>query len=86
MLDILGREREQEDGVRRVSMVSELVGMESETPLLQEIFRFERHGLTQGQVQGEFVATGIVPRCAESLRQRGATMPSEWFQPRSGAK
>ena len=25
-------------------------------------------------------ATGIVPRCVESLEQRGASVPKEWFR------
>lgn len=83
-LDLIVHVERMEDGVRRVSQIAEIVGMEGETPLLQEIFRFQRRGVHQGQVQGDFVATGIVPRCAESLRQRGATMPPDWFQTRPG--
>ena len=83
-LDLIVHVERMEDGVRRVSRITELAGMETETPLLQEIFRFERRGVAQGRVEGEFVATGIVPRCAEPLRQRGALMSPEWFQSRPG--
>jgi pilus assembly protein CpaF len=83
-LDLIVHVERMEDGVRRVSRITELAGMETETPLLQEIFRFERRGVAQGRVEGEFVATGIVPRCAEPLRQRGARMSPEWFQSRPG--
>ncbi|MDG2048566.1 MAG: CpaF family protein [Myxococcota bacterium] len=84
-LDLIVHVERMEDGVRRVSRITELAGMETETPLLQEIFRFERRGVTQSRVEGDFVATGIVPRCAETLRQRGATMAPEWFQSRPGS-
>ena len=85
-LDLIVHVERFEDGVRRVSRIAEVTGLEGETPLLQDVFRFERRGVTRGSVAGEFVATGIVPRGVESLRQRGADVPNDWFQPRPGAR
>ncbi len=78
-LDIIVHVERYEDGVRRISRITEITGMEGETPLLQDIFLFERRGLEQGQVAGDFVATGIVPACVPELRKRGADIPADWF-------
>ena len=79
-IDLVIHVERSQDGVRRIASVTELAGLEGGTPLLQEIFRFERKGVEQGRVAGRFDATGIVPRCAESLELRGASIPKEWFR------
>ncbi|MDJ0789410.1 MAG: CpaF family protein, partial [Myxococcota bacterium] len=79
-IDLIVHVRRDEDGRRRVSSIAEIVGMEGETPLLQEIFVFRRQGLERGRILGDHVATGIVPRMVEGLRERGAEVPVAWFQ------
>jgi len=69
-----------EDGVRRVQSISEVTGLEGETPLLQEIFRWQRTGRSERHVEGRYVSTGIVPRLVDSLRERGAELPPQLFQ------
>jgi pilus assembly protein CpaF len=73
--------RRYEDGVRRVESVAEITGMEGNTPQMQEIFRFERHGRKGRRLVGEYVPTGIVPRVAEELRDREFPIEISWFQP-----
>ena len=80
-LDLIVHLERSEDGRRRVTHVAEVVGMEGQTPLLQELHRFERRGIERGRVVGEFNATGIVPQCASALRERGADLPTAWFRP-----
>lgn len=84
-IDIIVQVRRYEDGVRRVQSVSELVGMEGDTPQLQEIFRFVSTGKTKRRISGEYVATGVVPRIATRLRENHVDVPMELFQsgPRS---
>ncbi len=91
-LHLIVHVRRFEDGVRRVESVAEIVGMESNTPQLQDIFRFERRGragrLAEDgrearagrQVAGDFVAMGIVPRVVEELSERGIDIPRTIFQ------
>jgi len=69
-----------EDGVRRIESVAELVGLEGTTPLLQDIFRFERRGVRGRRVVGEFVPTGTVPRIVEHLRTLGEDIPLTLFR------
>ena len=73
-----------EDGVRRVQSVSEVTGLEGETPLLQELFCWQRTGRSERHIEGRFTATGIQPGIGERLRSRGAELPPQLFQP-SGA-
>jgi len=72
--------RRYEDGVRRVESIAEITGMEGSTPQMQDIFRFERRGRRGKNVAGEFVATGIVPRFVEELRERDIAVPLEIFR------
>ncbi len=69
------------DGARRITHITECVGMESDTITTQDIFLFERKGiLTNGRVTGQFRATGIRPKFYESLRTAGFALPGSLFQ------
>lgn len=68
------------DGSRRVISISEITGMEGDTIMMQDIFVFRRRGLDEdGRVLGEFVTTGIRPKCYELLRQAGVDLRSDLF-------
>jgi pilus assembly protein CpaF len=69
------------DGTRKVTAVSELTGMEGEVITMQDIFVFERMGMTpDGRVRGRFRATGIRPKCAERLAASGVQLPRDMFE------
>lgn len=74
--------RRFEDGVRRIETIAEVTGLEGNTPLLQDIFRFKREGLKGRRIVGEFLSTGIVPRLAGELRDQGIEVPMGIFQAR----
>ncbi|MEZ6129769.1 MAG: CpaF family protein [Planctomycetaceae bacterium] len=73
--------RRYEDGVRRIESVSELTGMEGDTPQLQDIFRFRSRGRQGRRIAGQFEATGIVPRVVEAMRANNMDVPMHLFQP-----
>lgn len=69
------------DGTRRVSAVSECVGMEGELITMQDIFVFEKTGVTEGgRVTGRFRATGIRPKFYDRLKAAGVQLPTAVFQ------
>lgn len=69
------------DGSRRVVGITECVGMEGDLVTMQDIFVFERTGLTeQGRVTGRFRATGIRPKFYDRLRACGLQIPASVFQ------
>jgi pilus assembly protein CpaF len=72
--------RRFEDGVRRVERIAEMTGLEGNTPQLQDIFRFVRQGRKGRGIQGEFVATGVVPRAVDELRECDIEVPLTLFQ------
>jgi len=71
------------DGVRRVTQVSEIAGMEGEMITLQDVFVFRQTGADQnGRVVGRFTGTGLRPRFAERFEQYGIHLPPDIFAPR----
>jgi len=69
------------DGSRRVTALTECVGMEGDLVTMQDIFVFEKTGLTErGRVTGRFRATGIRPKFFERLRTTGVQFPTAVFQ------
>jgi pilus assembly protein CpaF len=69
------------DGSRKVTSISEITGMEGDVITMQEIFVFEKMGVTQdGKVVGRFRATGVRPKCCERLRASGVHLPGNMFE------
>jgi pilus assembly protein CpaF len=69
------------DGSRRITHITEVVGMEQDVITLQDIFLFEKTGMTEGgRVIGRFRATGIRPKFYERLRSCGIQLPTSLFQ------
>jgi pilus assembly protein CpaF len=69
------------DGTRKVTSVSEITGMEGDVITMQEIFLFEKLGITQeGKVIGRFRATGVRPKCAERLKASGIVLGADMFE------
>jgi len=68
------------DGTRKVTAVSEITGMEGDTITMQDIFVFDRTGISQdGRVTGRFRATGIRPRCADKMIAAGFRLDPDMF-------
>ena len=68
------------DGTRRVTHLSEITGMEEDTVSMQDVFVFEKHGISpEGRVLGSFSATGIRPKFADRLVASGIAVPATLF-------
>ena len=69
------------DGSRRITHITEVVGMEQDVITLQDIFLFEKTGIAEsGKVLGRFRATGIRPKFYDRLKSSGITLPPQMFQ------
>jgi pilus assembly protein CpaF len=69
------------DGRRRVTSITEVTGMESQVLTTQDIFLFERTGITpEGKIRGRFRATGIRPKCADRIQTSGRSLPASMFE------
>jgi pilus assembly protein CpaF len=79
-VDIIIHQSRLSDGSRKITHITEVVGMESDIITLQDIFIFEQTGVDErGRVQGQHRATGIKPNCLEKLRAAGIVIPDELF-------
>jgi pilus assembly protein CpaF len=80
-LDLIVQIARLSDGSRRLTQVTEVVGMEGEQVTTQDLFVFERSGLTEDlKVKGRFRATGIRPKFHEQLKASGIDLPTSLFQ------
>ena len=69
------------DGTRRITHVTECVGMEGEHVTTQDIFVFDKIGLSPSRkVTGRFRATGIRPKFCERLQAAGIEIPTSVFE------
>ncbi len=68
------------DGTRRVTHITEVTGMEADVISLQDLFVFERQGVSaEGRIVGVFTATGVRPKFAERLKAAGLDLPANMF-------
>ena len=68
------------DGSRRVTSITEVTGMEGEIITIQDIFVFEKRGLSpEGKVLGRFAATGSRPTVYEKLLAAGIRLRPDLF-------
>ena len=71
-----------QDGSRRMTSITEVTGMEGEVISMQEIFRYQRVGLTpDNKIIGHFTATGVRSHFSERFRMWGYDLPANIFEP-----
>ncbi len=79
-LDVIIQVSRMSDGTRRVICISEIVGMERDIVAMQDIFVFQKTGISEeGQVLGRYEATGIRPKFADRLEISGVGVPASLF-------
>jgi pilus assembly protein CpaF len=70
-------------GPRRVTHITEITGMEGETIVMQDIFRFVQEGIGEdGKAHGHFVSTGVRPSFMQRLESAGVRLPTTTFRER----
>jgi pilus assembly protein CpaF len=80
-IQIVVQQTRMSDGTRKVTSISEITGMEGDIITMQEIFVFEKRGVSQdGKVVGRFRATGVRPKVAERLKASGIFLPTDMFE------
>jgi pilus assembly protein CpaF len=81
-IDVVLQMTRLSDGSRKMTNLSEIVGMEGETITLQEIFTFQQTGLDdQRKVHGIFKASGIRPKFVERFKALGIQCNPDIFDP-----
>lgn len=81
-IDVILQLTRMSDGSRKITSLSEIVGMEGETITLQEIFLFQQTSLDdQRKVHGVFKATGVRPKFVERFQALGIVCDLNIFDP-----
>ena len=71
-------------GPRKVTYITEIVGMEGDTIVMQDIFKFQQDGIAEnGKAFGHFESTGVRPKCIEHLETGGVRLPNGLFAQRT---
>jgi pilus assembly protein CpaF len=82
-VDVLIQANRLQGGPRRVTAITEVVGMEQETIVLQDIYRFVQKGIGEdGKAYGNFECTGVRPSFMDKLEAAGVRLPSSAFRER----
>lgn len=78
-MDLIVHQARLRDGTRHVMQISEIVGMDGPTILMQDLFVFEFSRDPGNGPLGRLVPTGIMPQATEKLLDRGVELPVELF-------
>jgi pilus assembly protein CpaF len=83
-VNILIQANRLQGGIRRVTSITEVVGMEQDTVVMQDIYKYVQEGIDEtGRARGHFEATGIRPTFMTKLEQAGVRLPSSAFKQRN---
>jgi pilus assembly protein CpaF len=79
-LNVIVQLERMTDGSRKVTSVQEIQGMEGDTILLQEVFRFRPQLTAEGKQVGQMESTGLRPKFLEKLKAHGVEVPAKILQ------
>ncbi|MCC6148123.1 MAG: CpaF family protein [Anaerolineaceae bacterium] len=79
-VDLIVQTTRLKDGARKITSITEVAGMEGETVVMTDIFRFEQTGIAAGgNITGELKPTGIRPLFTPRLEASGFRLGPEVF-------
>ena len=81
-VNLIAQASRLQDGSRRMTSITEITGMEGDVISMQEIFRFQRVGLTpENKIIGHFTATGVRSHFSERFKMWGFDIPPSIYEP-----
>jgi pilus assembly protein CpaF len=82
-VDIIIQANRLQGGPRKITSITEVMGMEQDVIIMQEVFRYKQLGLDQnGRCYGQFEATGVRPTFVSRLESAGIKLPTNLFAER----
>jgi pilus assembly protein CpaF len=79
-VDVIVQQTRLKDGSRKVTAITEVAGMEGDTVVLTDVFKFDQTGVsTEGKVLGELKPTGIRPLFSQQLEAAGFKLGADVF-------
>lgn len=80
-IDVVIQVNRMSDGTRKIVSVAEITGMEGSIVTMQDIFVYRKRGIREnGEVLGDFVASGVRPKFSERLLVSGIQLPTSMFE------
>lgn len=82
-VDILIQANRLQGGPRRITAITEIVGMEQDTIVMQDIYKYTQKGIdNEGKAFGHFECTGVRPSFMDRLEAAGVRLPASAFRER----
>ncbi len=82
-VDLIIQANRLQGGSRKITHITEIVGMEQDTIVMQDIYKFEQAGIDEnGRAYGRFVCTGVRPTFMDRLESAGVRLPASAFRQR----
>ena len=82
-IDLIVQANRLQGGKRRVTHITEVVGMEQDTIVMQDIYHYQQKGIDeQGRAVGQFLCTGVRPKFMDRLESNGVRLPASAFRQR----
>jgi pilus assembly protein CpaF len=69
-------------GQRRIMKIAEVIGLKDSVVTLRDIFEFRQLDMTNGQIAGDFPATGNIPNFMQRMQDMGIELPLSIFTPK----
>lgn len=83
-VDLIVQSNRLQGGSRRITHITEVLGMEQDTVITQDIYRYIQEGIDEtGRARGRFEASGIRPSCMGQLEAAGIRLPASAFRERT---
>jgi pilus assembly protein CpaF len=80
-IDVVVQVNRMSDGTRKIVSIAEITGMEGSVVTMQDIFVYRKRGIREnGEVLGEFAASGVRPKFSERLLVSGIQLPIAMFE------
>ncbi|PGS51936.1 CpaF family protein [Bacillus sp. AFS041924] len=79
-IDLIVQQSRMKDGTRKITHITEVLGMEGDTIVLQDLFVYRESGRNfDGLIDGKFISTGIRPTVSEQMELNGFELPASMF-------
>jgi pilus assembly protein CpaF len=83
-VDVIIQANRLQGGPRKITHITEVVGMEQDTIVMQDIYHYHQEGINEsGRAVGKFEATGVRPTFMDRLEQAGVRLPASAFRQRT---
>ena len=83
-VDLIVQSNRLQGGPRKITHITEVLGMEQDTIVMQDIYHYVKEGIDEnGRAFGRFEATGVRPNFMDRLEAAGVRLPSSAFRQRT---